>query len=116
MSWPPLPPLYSLVLPTYSPETDVAEPVSRGGFVRHPEINCFLEVGIGEALTISVDRVGGRTSVCNARGEEQEEEEDKLLHDCCDWGGGGGSARGFVVSRICNANAGAMPMPKCSQP
>ena len=82
--WPPLLPLYSLVLPTYSPVLDVAVGGFRVGRVVKPEINCVIEVGIVDGHTISVGRVGGRTSgVCRARGEEGQEDRNFLiLHDC----------------------------------
>ena len=79
----PLPHICSLVLPTYSPVLDVAVVDCRLGRVGNPEINCRLEVEVGEGLTISVDRVGGRTSgVCHARGEEgREDRKVCILHD-----------------------------------
>ena len=88
----PLPHICSLVLPTYSPVLDVAVVGCRLVRVGNPEINCCLDVGIGQGHTISVDRVGGRTSTGRARGEEdQEDRKVRILHDCCDWGWGGGS-------------------------
>ena len=88
MSWPPLPLLYSLVLPTYSPVTDGAVLLRGFGRAIYPSINCRLEVGIGECRTFSVE--GGRTSsVCNARGDEgQEDGKVRVLHDCYNRGGG----------------------------
>ena len=82
ISWPPLPPLYSLVLPTYSPDTDVAVGGCRGGRVGHPGINSRLEVGIGDVSQ----------SICHARGDEgQEDGKVRVFHACYDRGGDGGS-------------------------
>ena len=88
----PLPHICSLVLPTYSPVLDVAIVGFHQDRVGNPEINCRLEVEVGEGLTISVDRVGGRTSgVCHARGEEgREDRKVRILHDCCVIGDGVG--------------------------